>query len=183
VLFTIKHQILAYLPASYGYMEWHHFSAVVLAFNLLARFFVARVAYRCALVPANDPGRFLLWPSSWRTKYLLYYVEPALLLGFLLYYRVSAPPYSLRFVPMFWLDKLPLPYGIVQPYPVWYVQNAITIAFWLPFLTLPALWLHNRLEYATSEEGQREADARRKHAPVTTEQPPVFTPVTLSRRG
>jgi hypothetical protein len=177
-LFVIKHQALAYLPASHGYIAWHQLCAVGMGFNLLARFLSAKVAFRYAMVPSHDPGRFLLWPSHWRTKYLRYYVEPALLLCFILAYGVAGPPYAVRFVPMFWWDALPLRYGIVQPYPAWYLQHGVQIAFWMPFLTLPALWLHNRLEWADSDEGQREAEARRNQT-VTSEQSPVFTPVTL----
>lgn len=175
-LFVIKHQALAYLPASHGYMAWHQWCAVGLGFNLLTRAFSAKVAWRYAMVPAHDPGRFLLWPSHWRTKYLRYYVEPALLLCFILAFGVAGPPYAVRFVPLFWWDALPLRYGIVEPYPAWYLRHGVQIACWMPLLTLPALWLHNRLEWADSEEGQCEAKRNRA---VTSAQSPVFTPVTL----
>jgi len=179
VLFVIKHQVLAYLPASQGSMEWHRGSAVMLGLNLFGRFVFKHAAWRCSLVPSDDPGRLLLWPAHWRKKFLLLSLEPALVLGFILVYEIAEPPYFLRFVPMFWWDGLPLPYGIVQPYPAWYLHYATTIARGLPFLTVAALWLNNRCEYAASEEGQRDAEARQGRR--TTEPTPVFTPVTLAR--
>ena len=179
-LFVIKHEVLTYLPASQGYIQWHRGSAMMLAFNLVGRFVFAHAAWQCSLVPSHDPGRCLVWPAHWRKKYLLLYLEPALLLGLILFYEVTAPPYFLRFVPMFWWDVLPLPYGIAQPYPAWYLRHAVTIAQALPFLMVPALWCNNRFDYAASEEGQREAEAR-SQAGAMQEQAPVFTPVTLAR--
>jgi hypothetical protein len=150
-VYTVKHQLLVYVPVSAAYQALNEYAAVALAIHLLGRFVSARMAARHARVPGNYPGMPWLRFFGLPDRAARLYGEPVLALAIALWAAQSVV--WLRFHPFFFLhDLLPMPYGIATPFPLWYRQHGVMIAHALPLVSALALAAFNRLGVRPKEK-------------------------------
>ena len=146
VIYTVKHQLLVYVPVSAGYQALNEYAALALALHLLGRFVSARMARRHAGVPGSYPGSPWLRFFGFSDRAARLYGEPVLALVIAVWAAALGRVF-LRFRPLFFLsDVLPMPYGIAgTPFPLWYRQYGVMIAHALPFFAALSLAMFNRL--------------------------------------
>jgi hypothetical protein len=144
MIYTVKHQLLVYLPVSVAYQSLNEYAALALAIHLLGRFVSARMAARHLGVPRGYHGTPWLRYLGMSDRAARLYAEPLLALGIALW--AAQTVVWLRFRPLFFLhDLLPMPYGVATPFPLWYRRHGVMIAHALPVVSALALALFNRL--------------------------------------
>ena len=145
-VYTLKHQLLVYVPVSVAYQQLHQYTSLALAVHLLGRFLSGRMFVRHAGVPGNYPGTPWLCFLGISGRTARFYAEPLLVLAVALW-AAALGMVQLRFQPLFFLSEvLPLPYGIETPFPLWYEQYGVMIAHAIPLLSALSLALFNRLD-------------------------------------
>jgi hypothetical protein len=167
VFITIKHWLLQYLLLSQSYIHLLHLGVMCAILNIVARIFLpqtplAWLAPRLVFTPPWHSGNRFWRLIGLKEKWTLLYVEPAVFLAAAIF--IAGTGCCGRFQPYwhYWGQKpMPrLPDWLAASW--WHsLDAAMLVSTLLPAVTLLALLLHNRYEYAASDEGKNEALNRR----------------------
>jgi len=172
VLLTLKHYLLFQLQlptvGAYITLLYSGFATVCLTFMwrvVVARGPLVGLLAKVAFTPGWHRGYKVLRVIGITEKWTLLLVEPAVMAAYVVHAAMT--PVQLHFRP-YWHylggSRQPMPPLPEMTWPAWWLDAAPWISLILPCLSVLALILHNRAEFAITREGMAQARQRQQRA-------------------